>query len=245
MNRILPSVVLLVTCWSVILADTVELKNGQKVIGSFKQAGLQKVSIIVGGQIVSFDTNQVRAIYFGSDSGTPAPQLIVPPAPVQPPAPLPPPPPVENKLLNEAITALQALRSVSNSNPTYGAYSPRVIDAKIIVDRYLEKPQPDEVSVRAHLNDAMELYSLVSLAWGNRSPKTQQGFGILASLGNSRVLNEKCPDIIASADAMSKHANHSTWNYGFYVANNIEGILRAASNELDLAIAESKPLIAK
>ncbi len=245
MNRILYSVAILVTGWTIMLADTVELKNGQKVIGSFKQAGLQKVSIIVGGQIVSFDTKQVRAIYFGSDSGTSASPLVAPPAPVQPPIPVPLPPPVENKLLTEAITALQALRSVSNSNPTYGAYSPRVIDAKIIVDRYLEQQQPDEASVRAHLNDAMELYSLVSLAWGNRSPRTQQGFGILASLGNSRVLNEKCPDIIASADTMSKHAKHSTWEYGFAVANHIEGILRSASNELDQAITESKRLNGK
>jgi len=52
-------------------ADVVELKNGQRVDGILKLADQSAVTIEVGGQAVTFKTEQVKAIYFGS-VGTPA-----------------------------------------------------------------------------------------------------------------------------------------------------------------------------
>jgi hypothetical protein len=47
-------------------ADVVELKTGQRVEGSFKQATSEGVVIEVGGQAITFELERVRAIYFGT-----------------------------------------------------------------------------------------------------------------------------------------------------------------------------------
>jgi hypothetical protein len=52
-------------CASLAIADGVELKNGQGVEGTLKQLSLTSVSIEVGGQVITFESSKVRAIYFG------------------------------------------------------------------------------------------------------------------------------------------------------------------------------------
>ena len=47
-------------------ADVVELKTGQRIEGTFKGADDASVRIEVGGQVVTFTPEQVRAIYYGS-----------------------------------------------------------------------------------------------------------------------------------------------------------------------------------
>ncbi len=46
-------------------ADVIELKTGQRVEGTFKQATPAGVVIEVGGQPITFEQEKVRAIYFG------------------------------------------------------------------------------------------------------------------------------------------------------------------------------------
>ena len=54
-------------------ADVVELNNGQRVEGAFKQATPLGVVIEVGGQTIRFDVAKVRAIYLGAPPASAAP----------------------------------------------------------------------------------------------------------------------------------------------------------------------------
>jgi len=101
------------------LADVVELKTGQRVEGTFKQATPSGIVIEVGGQIITFEQEKVRAIYFGP---APAPTQSQPSA------------------LAEAMKALKAIQFVTYGGVSYRDYAPRVSDAKIVVDRYLQEP---------------------------------------------------------------------------------------------------------
>ena len=49
-------------------ADTIELKTGERIEGTFKEATSSGVVINVGGQSLTMPMDKVRAIYFGTDS---------------------------------------------------------------------------------------------------------------------------------------------------------------------------------
>ena len=68
------------------------------------------------------------------------------------------------KLTQEAVDALKALRSVSGADINYQNYAPRVLDAKVKVDRYLESPNASG-PLRMSINAAMKEYLLASAAW--------------------------------------------------------------------------------
>jgi hypothetical protein len=73
-----------------------------------------------------------------------------------------------------ALRQLQALASVASAGVTIDEYQRRVLDAKILVDRYLAKPDGD--AKRRHaVASAIGLYVLASSSWryaitGNNSP---------------------------------------------------------------------------
>ena len=84
-------------------ADVIELRTGERVEGTFKGADDSAVRIEIDGRIVTFAPAQVRAIYYGSapacDAGGP----------------------VER---DEAIGALEGLRSVARTGVTYRSTLP-------------------------------------------------------------------------------------------------------------------------
>jgi len=153
------------------LADVVELKTGQRVEGTLKQADQATVTIEVGGQAIIFPAEQVRAMYYGSTPAT---------APVAEPA-------------SQALRALKALQSAATAGVTYRDYAPRVIDAKIQVDRYLAgKPAGPE---RLPISKAMDL---ASSAWNAKVSKS--GYD---DVGGSPLVAE-CPalaELIRRTDA--------------------------------------------
>jgi hypothetical protein len=75
------------------LADVVELKTGQRVEGTLKQADQASVTVEVGGQVVTFKAEQVRAVYYGAAPSTAA---AVPPS-------------------SDALRALKALQSAATA----------------------------------------------------------------------------------------------------------------------------------
>jgi hypothetical protein len=156
------------------LADVVELMTGQRVEGTLKQADQATVTIEVGGQAIIFKAEQVRAMYYGS---TPATALVTEPA-------------------REALRALKALQSAATAGVTYPDYAPRVIDAKIQVDRYLAgKPAGAE---RLPISKAMDFYLLASSAWNAKVSKS--GYD---DVGGSPLVAE-CPalaELIRRTDA--------------------------------------------
>lgn len=48
------------------LADTIELKTGEKIEGTLKQSGSNETAIEIGGQVITFTLDKVRAIYPGT-----------------------------------------------------------------------------------------------------------------------------------------------------------------------------------
>src|SRR3990172_9165502 len=124
--------VLISTSW----ADMVEIKTGQRVEGTFKRATDAGVVIEVGGQLITFRQDQVRAIYFGS---TP---------------PLAETKPQSLSLAQEALRSLKTLQSVVSSSINYPNYIPRVSDAKVQVDRYIQEPDQQDEKIRQLVKDA-------------------------------------------------------------------------------------------
>src|SRR5258708_7272722 len=74
--------------------DTVELKTGERIEGTFKQATSAGAVIVVGGQVITIPLEKVRAIYFG-----------VAPKPVE-----------KASLSREALAALKGLQSITKSS---------------------------------------------------------------------------------------------------------------------------------
>lgn len=137
----------LATLYAVALrADTVELKTGERVDGAFRQATAAGVMIEIAGQAMTIPLAKVQAIYFG---------------PAKPAAASAAPSPTA-----EALDALHALRSVTESGITFRDYAPRVLDAKIRVDRYLSSSADDAAELRGSIWLATREYELASRVWG-------------------------------------------------------------------------------
>jgi hypothetical protein len=119
------------------------------------------VSIEVGGQTITFTRDKVRAIYFGSASNVasqPSPR-------------------------DEALRALKGVQSAVEGGISYRDYTPRVTDAKIVVDRYLDGGKSDLDAAKAPIAAAMGYYTLASNAWSVK-------ISVAANGGMSDVNNE-------------------------------------------------------
>jgi len=84
---------------------------------------------------------------------------------------------------------------------TYQAYAPRVLDAKVQVDRYLQATEDGDREVRRLLEEAIGLHALASLAWNARLVDTAQSY---EAVGRSPLI-ERCPRI-QIGNAMSRDA---------------------------------------
>jgi hypothetical protein len=135
-------------------ADVVELKNGQRVEGMLKQATPTAVTIEVGGQTIRFDVNKVRAIYFGAAPPSPAKASSTPAG-------------------TEALSALKALRSAVEGGVTFRDYQPRISDAKIKVDQYLETSQAGDADSQKAMATAIRHYVFAANAWSARIRQTE------------------------------------------------------------------------
>jgi hypothetical protein len=132
-------------------ADTIELRSGERIEGTLKQATAQTVEIQTGGKIVSFPAVNVRAIYFGSV------------APARP-----------TSRADDAIRALKALRSVAELGVSYADYRQRLADTKIKVDEYLEARVPQqERGVQAALQSALFYHTTALVIWEDQLKRDQ------------------------------------------------------------------------
>jgi hypothetical protein len=102
--------------------------------------------IEVGGQPLTLPLEKVAAIYFGDAKPASKPAASS----------------TQVVLAAEALDALRALRSVTEGSTSYRDYAPRVLDAKVKVDRYLSSATPDEAQQKMPMNQASEATQL----WG-------------------------------------------------------------------------------
>jgi hypothetical protein len=163
---------------SSVLADVIELKTGQRVEGTFKEATASNVTIEVGGQTITFERGRVRAIHFGA-------------APIA----------AQASELQEAIKALASMRSVVTSGVGYREYAPRVLDAKVIVDRYLQTSSIGDSEIKGAVRQAIQFYIFVSAAWNVYITK-----GDYAAIGAHPTLSD-CPTALRAVTEYAQRLN--------------------------------------
>ncbi len=148
------------------MADSVELKSGERIDGVFKRADSSGVVIEVAGQQMTIAIEKVRLIRFGAGEATAST-----PTPIK-----------------EALVALRGLRSVTESGIDYRQYSTRVLDAKVRVDALAGDVSYAAVAATA----AMRYYQLASNAWGAYISKGPNAFAI--SIETGKALQELVPE---------------------------------------------------
>jgi hypothetical protein len=146
--------------------DTVELKNGERIDGTFKQATSEGAVIEVAGQAITIPLQKVKAIYLGAAPSTAANSST--PA-------------------REALDALRGLQSVTETGLNYRDYATRVLDAKVKVDRYLSAFPNDPPELRKSIGVAMREYELARESWMLNDERSWRG------LATSENLQEGCP----------------------------------------------------
>ena len=138
------SLLVIVGVWSSsVLAEVLELRNGQKIEGQFAGGSKDELHFQVGSQTLKFPVGEVARITFG----TVAQEDF-------------------SKAAKEALRQIKALASVVEGGITYRDYAPRVSDAKIRVDQFLDEYKPSPVpAFNAHISDALEFYVAASSVW--------------------------------------------------------------------------------
>lgn len=138
---------------AILSADVIELKTGEQLEGTFKQANSAGVVIEVGGQSINMPLAKVRAIYFGAR----------PPAAAQLSAP-------ETKIsaAHEALKSLKALRVSTEVGTTLRDYVSRLTETKIKVDEYLDSAEGRDyknIDFNGQVKLAMKDYEKAAETW--------------------------------------------------------------------------------
>ena len=149
LTKVFLAVMALLCLTTVVQADVLELKTGERLEGTFKQASVADgVVIEIGGQSITMPLAKVRAIYFGAAPKTAPTASAVPTA----------------SAAMESLDALKGLQSVTSVGISYREYASRVLDAKIKVDRYLAASGGGRA--KAAIGAAMRYYEMASQVWG-------------------------------------------------------------------------------
>ncbi|HEV8440713.1 MAG TPA: hypothetical protein VGT40_21710 [Methylomirabilota bacterium] len=138
-------------------ADVVELRGGERVEGTLREATPAGVLVEVAGQGIRFEVDKVRAIYFGSPG----------------PRPTPPSPGTESAVgaaatspASAALQLLHSLRSAVAGGTTLREYQARVNNTAPVVELYLAAVPPEPGDA---IRDAMRYYVLAASAWSNQA----------------------------------------------------------------------------
>jgi len=132
-------------------ADVIELRSGQRIEGTLHQASPAGVVLEVGGQARTFETDDVRAIYFTAAAAR-RPDVAAP---------------VTGSPAADASSSLAALRAAAAGDP--GDYGARANDIRAGVERYLAGLPNASAAGAEALRDAMRYYQLADFAWRNHS----------------------------------------------------------------------------
>jgi len=151
MKRILRGVyvlsTLLAVSWPVsVQADVLELRSGQKLEGQYAGGSRDEIRFQVGSQTLRFPITEVAKIAIGT-----ARQEDF------------------RRAGREALRQLKALASAVEGGITYHDYAPRVTDAKIKVDQFLDEWRPSPHPLfNEHIADSLGFYLAASTAWNLR-----------------------------------------------------------------------------
>lgn len=183
-------------------ADVIELKTGQRVEGTLKQATPASVSVEVGGQTITFEGEKVRAIYFGA----PLTSQTQPSA------------------RDDAMKSLRGLRSVTEGGVAYRDYATRMSDAKIVVDRYLAEAKNDTTVPAIRLT--MGFYAFAASAWNAKITKNREA---IIELG-AHPLVQECE--VLRSSPVTQQSSGSPYRMGLAVMFGVEMIWSCAADKL-------------
>jgi len=158
---------------SITNAALIQLKNGQMVEGEFIGASPKEVSIKIASQTLKFKITEISQILFDKS----ATSAVVP---------------GDDSFktgAKSALRALSSLESVVESGVSYGEYSKRVLDAKIIIDEFIgENKDLSKQEFNEILADTIGYYSAASSAWNAKIIGSHETPEVYLSL----VHNEYC-----------------------------------------------------
>jgi hypothetical protein len=133
-----------------VAADVVELESGERVEGLIRQADPVAVIVEVGGQVIAFERERVRAIYFET-----------------------PPWAARRPMPGEALQAVKALWSGVTGTGSRLENGARLRELRSTLDRYLAGAAGASPGASDPVGDAIRYYVLAESAWGNLSPSTR------------------------------------------------------------------------
>ena len=114
---------------------------------------------------------------------------------------------------SEAVDALKGLQSVTNSGLNYGNYAPRVLDAKVKVDKYLSTVKTHTDAKAATVGLAMQYYEIAAAAWNSKIAGSGSGYFEVGQVLRKSAALAECPTvqaIIANSDAVLKQRYYYT-----------------------------------
>lgn len=131
-------------------ADILELKSGQKLEGQYVGGSKEEIRFQVGSQTLKFPVAEVSRITIGTSGQEDF-----------------------YKAAKEALRQLKALASVVEGGPTYRDYAPRVTDAKIKVDQFLEEYRASPLPrFNQHVAGSLGFYVAAASAWNAKVSRT-------------------------------------------------------------------------
>lgn len=144
-------------------ADVLELKSGQKLEGQYAGGSKDEVRFQVGSQTLKFAVAEISRITFGTTSQD---DFL--------------------KAAKDVLRQLKALASTVEGGITYRDYAPRVTDAKIKVDQFLDEYKSSPLPrFNEHVADSLGFYAAAATAWNAGISKSAEG--LLAIAGNKYV----------------------------------------------------------
>lgn len=132
----------------------------------------------------------------------------------------------ERRVANEVLQVLRGLESVTKAGVTYRDYAPRVLDAKVQADRYLQREWADP-EIKRVVREAMDLYVLATSSWNARISKKYEGVAEDPAL-------ELCPAAKSRRDRLAQEEARG------FDQRIVMGFIVAQSQDLLWACASSK-----
>ncbi len=193
MRRLLFGMVsIVVGCSSQPTNDIVELKSGEQIEGSVRQATVSTIIVDTADQQRStIERQNVRAIRFGSA----------------------PPKRGPSPNMTEALDAVKAIQTVTRVGIAYPDYADRTLDAQVKIDQKLSADDVDP-KAKALVAEAMMLYVLAGRAW--HAKVADNGYGRAQeryeNVGRDPAL-ELCPEAKRAANAPAPPNTQRTPDY--------------------------------
>lgn len=144
-------------------AAILQMKKGQKVEGEYIGGSKNEVHIAVGSQILKFNVEEIDAIIFNASTN-----LSFQNSPKDD----------FSKAAREVLRVLKGLAAVTEAGVNYEKYSPRVLDAAVKINEFIEEHKDFNPEFKQHISDALGYYNAASSAWNATITQSESRFNV-------------------------------------------------------------------